>query len=127
MQASLIKFESAGAIDELLRWAGVANSLGPFLAEHLTQVFQQQYSDLVIHSLELISVYDCTVDGRRCEVKDVVGVTSFSIPMDVRLVVTAESRACQLDVLVSLNARTCSNSIDFTSDVLVRQQFELDV
>jgi hypothetical protein len=62
---NLIAFDDVDAAHYLLERVGIAQSLGPFLGEHLTEVLRKQHSDVTIERLELLGICGCSAEGMQ--------------------------------------------------------------
>lgn len=123
---TLVGFENVDAVNSLMEQVGLTADLGAFLSDHLLDVLRQQYSDLNIESVEFMRAGNCNADGVSWN-PGTVKLNSLSLPIDVKLVVTAANERYSLQVHVVVNAKLQGDKYEFQSDVMVKDQTFLGV
>ena len=118
----LIGFEGNDATNTLLARVGVESDLGRFLAAHLRDVLRQQYADLSLDSLRLMSVGECTVSGQRGQEEPATAIASLTIPFAVEAFVTVQEKRYRLELGVTLRATAAVDEYEVESDVVIQQQ-----
>lgn len=118
-----LKFDRADAIRGLLKQIGIGSDLGPFLADHLTEVFRRQRADVVIKAIEFIRSGGCSAEGQRDLVSTIVLVESLSVPIELHVTLVSGGQTHHLELLVRINARTSDAGFRITSDVEIQNQW----
>jgi hypothetical protein len=118
----LVDFVGIDSIKELLRRVGVEPDLGRFLAGHLQHVLQQQYADLRLESIRLISVDQCAGSGPVIQDKAIARIDSLKIPILVEVVAVVQAKRYCLQLDVTIRAKTMTTGCKVESDVIIRRQ-----
>ena len=121
----LVNFNDTAAVDELLRQIGIESGLGNFLIDHLTDVLRKQYPNVVIESIELHGVDNCSLGGMPISDSSVIKMDALTIPLDVGIVVSVGDKRVKLALHVDIRAESDGDEFNTVSDVFVRDQTEL--
>jgi hypothetical protein len=125
LQPSLIGFEKADSANALLAQIGLGPDLGSILANHLSLVLRQQYSDLQIESIEFVSVGSCGAGGMPTANPETIGITTLSLPVHTEIVVVASKERYKLSLEVIINGTLEGDKYNVKSDVIVKAQMFL--
>jgi len=118
----LVDFNGIDATNTLLRQVGVGADLGQFLAEHVQNVLRQQYADLSLKLVKLVSIGDCTVGGQEAEERQTVRIDSLSIPIVIEAVVIVQKETHCLELAVTVRAKATGVTYQVDSDIVVQRQ-----
>ena len=122
---NIVGFENVDDVNDLLERIGITESLGEFLARHLTDVLRKQYSSIVIESIELVVVHDCSAGGMPTSQPSIIELDSLLIPVDTRALVRSDAEVYQLDLHVRIKAEKQDEIFDIETDVLVQDQAKI--
>ena len=124
-QPILVGFEYADSANALLATLGFAPDLGVVLANHLTTVLREQYTDLDIESIELVKTRNCDASGFPNGDFQVIDIDSVTMPVDIVAVVVARKERYRLMLHVVLKAQKAGECYEVKSDVRIDGQLFL--
>ena len=117
-----INFDDVDATNSLLASIGLTQELGPFIAQHLTDVLRKQDPHVVIESVELVRVHDCQLGGILDSDGNLSQMESLRLPLDVNAIVVTNENRHRLDLSIEIKADSSDDGFRIESDVLVRNQ-----
>lgn len=119
----LIGFEKDSELGSLLASFGLSEDYGMELRERVLNTLREQHPEIVIESIELLTIPKCNLGGMKDEQKEtLIRVQTLDVPLDLRVTLRVGSAHLALDIQFVLKYEGLDSTPTIRTDMFVKGQ-----
>lgn len=117
-----VGFDDVQAANFLLRQIGIDSDLDAFLASLVEDVLKKQFDELRMISVALITIGECSIEGKTRNTDEAINCQSINIPIQLETYVEVKRKQYRLSLDVAIRATAGESDYQLESDVRIIEQ-----